>query len=225
MREVSIFCDESGSDGGHSAYRLVTLVFHDQDEALDEAISRYERALALKELEGIAFHCSPCMYGTKAYKGIDIEVRKQMFARFEIFAKTLPVTYRTFAYRRSEVDDSDVFSQRLQRDIESFLDEHLEHFQSYDRVKIYYDDAQRAVSSALHAAIEVKLSKQAVLYREAHPGDYHLFQMADYVCTMELAAIKYGNGTATETDRRFLGDTERLFKKNRLKSVRKKRMS
>ena len=224
MGDVSIFCDESGTDGGHSAYRLVTLVFHDQSEEIGGLVSRYEKALDAKGLQRIAFHCSPIMNGTKAYKDIDIETRKQMFARFEIFAKALPVSYRTFAYRRSEVADPEAFSHRLRKDIEAFLDDHLEQFQSFDKVKIYYDDAQRAVSRALHEAIAAKLSKQAVMYREAHPSSYHLFQMADYVCTMELAAIKFSRGEATNTDKLFLGETERAFRKNRLKNVRRKLM-
>jgi hypothetical protein len=136
MGEVSVFCDESGSDGGRSAYRLVTLVFHNQDEDLAEPVFRYERALDAAGLAHVAFHCSPCMYGTKSYKGIDIESRKQMFARFEIFAKALPVMYRTFAYRRSEVVDAGKFARRLQCDIEGFLNDHLARFQAYDKVKI-----------------------------------------------------------------------------------------
>ena len=147
-----------------------------------------------------------------------------MFVRFEIFAKTLPVKYHTFAYKRSEVADAGKFSKRLQKDVERFLGDHLEEFQAFDQVKIYYDNAQQAISNALHAAIAAKLSKQAVLYREAHPSRYHLFQMADYVCTMELAALKFSHGEATETDKRFLGKTERLFKKNHLKAVRRKLM-
>ena len=92
------------------------------------------------------------------------------------------------------------------------------------RSLVYYDDAQRTVSRALHSAVEVKLSRQAVMYREAHPGAYYLFQMADYICTMELAAIKYAYGESTATDRRFLGDTERSFKRNHLRGIRRKRM-
>ena len=224
MSEVSIFCDESGTDGGHSTYRLVTLVFHDQSQELGELVACYERALDVQGLPHIAFHCSPIMYGTKAYKGVDIEVRRKLFTRFEIFSKTLPARYCTFAYKRSEVADPDVFSRRLRKDIEGFLGDHLEEFQTFDQVKIYYDNAQQAISDALHEAIEAKLSKQAVMYREAHPSRYHLFQMADYACTMELAAIKYSRGEATETDKRFLGKTERLFRKNHLKAIRRKLM-
>ena len=68
----------------------MTLVFHNQSEEIGGLVSRYEKALDAKGLQRIAFHCSPIMNGTKAYKDIDIETRKQMFARFEIFAKALP---------------------------------------------------------------------------------------------------------------------------------------
>ena len=136
MSEISIFCDESGTDGGHSTYRLVTLVFHDQSQGLGDFVSCYEKALDAQGLQHIAFHCSPIMNGTKVYKDVDIEDRRKMFTRFEIFAKTLPVRYHTFAYKRSEVADADKFLKRLQKGVEGFLGDHLEEFQAFDKVKI-----------------------------------------------------------------------------------------
>ena len=42
LREPSIFVDESGSQGGHSRYCLVTLLMHDQDDSIAENIASYE---------------------------------------------------------------------------------------------------------------------------------------------------------------------------------------
>lgn len=63
----------------------------------------------------------------------------------------------------------------------------------------------------------------AVTYRLASPADYRLSQAADYICTMELTALKYQNKTSTATDEKFFGSWSQ-FKKGILKEVRQKRM-
>lgn len=75
-REVSAFVDESGGINGTSKYRLVTLVFHEQDTPIGDAISRYEADLAAKGLPDIPFHAGPLMYGKDAYRGLDLATRR-----------------------------------------------------------------------------------------------------------------------------------------------------
>lgn len=88
-------------------------------------------------------------------------------------------------------------------------------------VKVYYDNGQRSIAESLHRAIEYALSKDAVVYRPAQPPEYRLSQAADYICTMELTAIKYAEHTATATDEKFFGKWSD-FKKGILKETRKK---
>ena len=54
----------------------------------------------------------------------------------------------------------------MRRDIANLLLDELERFQSFDKVKIYYDDGQSMVAHALHAAVEYALSKESVLHRK-----------------------------------------------------------
>ena len=44
MRELSIFVDESGSDGLSDRYYLLTVVMHDQSDSIAESIKAYEDA-------------------------------------------------------------------------------------------------------------------------------------------------------------------------------------
>lgn len=46
-------------------------------------------------------------------------------------------------------------------------------------------------------------------------------QVADYLCTMELTALKYGDRTSTATDEKFFGSWN-LFKKGSYKEMRRK---
>lgn len=78
-------------------------------------------------------------------------------------------------------------------------------------------------NGALHKAIDYTLSKNAVAYRPASAVDYRLSQVADYICTAELAALKYQGKASTATDEKFFGSWLQ-FKKGVLKEVRAKHM-
>ena len=58
MRELSIFVDESGSDGLSDRHYLLTVVMHDQSENIADSIAAYEGALRAKGAPG---HTLPCV--------------------------------------------------------------------------------------------------------------------------------------------------------------------
>ena len=148
-------------------------------------------------------------HGTKAY--------------FSSFVRKLPISYTTFAYRRSEFADLDKLTERMRRDISEVLLNHLGFFQSFDDVKVYYDNGQDIVKRALDRSISKILSKGVVQRRKTSMTDYRLEQVADYLCTIELALVKYEAKEDGETYNKFFGGVDR-FKKNWLKQARSKRM-
>lgn len=99
MREVSVFCDESGGENGHSRYCIIALVFHEQGKSFDGALVRYRRALRDASLEDVPFHASPLMYGKGDYAGMSLEGRKGLFMSFFILQKALPYRFKVFSYR------------------------------------------------------------------------------------------------------------------------------
>ena len=66
LNELSLFVDESGSEGKGSKYYLLTLVFHNQSNDILNNIAAYEQTLKDKSLPDVPFHASPLMNGTKA---------------------------------------------------------------------------------------------------------------------------------------------------------------
>ena len=203
MSELSVFVDESGDLGGVSNYYLVTLVFHDQNDAIVERIDRYERALSQFSLPNTPFHAGPLLNGNGDYKDLPKEQRRHLLSAFRAFIQHLPIRYLCLQYRMSEfAGNQNGLAERMRRDLTVELFDHLEFFQRYDTVKIYYD----------------------IVYREATPRAYRLFQVADYICTIELTAIKFDSKEDTKTDRLFFG-TRRTFKKGFLLYLRKKRMN
>ena len=64
-----------------------------------------------------------------------------------------------------EFDRADKLLIRMKRDITSFLFDHLEFFQTFDKVKVYYDDGQQAVSEVIHEAIATRCRKMRTCLR------------------------------------------------------------
>lgn len=65
------------------------------------------------------------------------------------------------------------------------------------------------------------LSKGVVVHRKTSMADYRLEQVADHLCTIELAAVKYAAKENDETYNKLFGGIG-SFKKNWLKQARRK---
>ena len=223
MSELSIFVDESGGMNGTSRYCLVTLVFHNQKDDISPIITFYEEILKTISLPNRPFHTSPLLYGKKEYAHDTLELRKRQLGSFFSFTQRLPIRYATFAYKRSEVPTPELFISRFRKDLVVFIAEHLAYFQSFDCVKIYYDNGQQMVTHALNAAFEYMLTPSTLMHRNATPSSYRLSQVADFLCTIELTALKAVSNDMTSSDIKFFGGNQ-AFKKNYLKKIRRKRM-
>ena len=136
------------------------------------------------------------MNGKDQYSGLDLRTRKMLLGSFRVFFRHIPVRYHTFAYATKEFTSLEKLAGTMRRDLVNFLFDNLAQLQAYDAVKVYYDNGQHSIAESLHLAIEYALSKDAVVYRSAQPSEYRLSQAADYICTMELTAIKYAEHTA-----------------------------
>ena len=222
-KELSVFVNESDDRGGKARYYLLTLVFHDQADSIAEAVTGYEAKLARADLPNIPFHSEPLMNGHKDYEFLGIEQRKAMLAYFSSFIRRLPISYTTFVYRRSQFEDPTRLMERMGRDISSAMVEHLDFFQSFDDVKVYYDNGQDIVKQALDRSVGKVLSKGVVRRRKTSMTDYRLEQVADYLCTIELALVKYEAKENGETYNKFFGGIG-SFKRNWLKQARSKRI-
>ena len=223
VREIGIFADESGGQGGHSRYYVLTLVFHEQDKDISAELEKHRRGLADRHLKELPFHAGPLMNGHDEYEGMDFAVRKAYFSHFFLLLQHLPITYHTFVYKRSEFSGVEGLTSRMRRDITNLLFDNLDYIQSFDKVKIYYDDGQEMVAKALHAAVEYVISTQSILYRRSSSADFALAQTADMLCALELAAVKFSAGEQTRTDEKMFG-CARAFKNNYMKVIKRKRL-
>lgn len=99
----------------------------------------------------------------------------------------------------------------------------MDFFQSFDDVKVYYGNGQDIVRQALDRSVGKVFSKGAVRRRKASMTDYRLEQVADYLCTIELALVKHEAKENGGTYNKFFGGIG-SFKRNWLKQARSKQI-
>ena len=222
-RILSCFHDETGEQDMRAGYYMVAMVIHDQDESLEPYIRQYEDRLRDSGIDDIPFHMVKLLHGHEGYEGVDPADRKKMLVAFNTFVRTLPVSYQVFSYTDFDVKDTEALAKRLESDIESFLKDNLGKFQEFDEVAIYYDGGHKAVRSALRKAFDSALSKGVAHFKKPPYQDKRLDQVADYFCSIELAAMRYGSGKVSSTYNKFFGSW-RNFRANYLKLARRKRI-
>lgn len=223
MRELSVFIDESGDIGTGSEYYLLTLVFHNQSDDIDSWLSSYEQACTASNLPKNTFHFTPVLRGHAPFDSMGYSTRKRLLSRFRYFVERLPFKYVCLSYEKRRFSNTANLQAKMQRDIERFIRDNLVFFQEFDVVKVYYDNGQSIVSTSVHGAISAALFEDAVVYRNIKPNRYRLFQVADYICGIELAAIRYERNQAGSTEERFLGSWKD-FRQNYLKKLRRHRL-
>ena len=80
---------------------------------------------------------------------------------------------------------------------------------------------QHAVHAALREAYDATLSKGVVIHKSPQYQEKRLSQVADYLCAVELAAVRYDSGDVSPTYDKFFG-SRKMFRANYLKQARRK---
>lgn len=223
LRGPSRPVDELGSDNLRDEHYLLVFVLREQLDPITHEIERYEQSLRDKGLPDIPLHSGLLLTGHEGYEGMPLADRKRLPSSFRVLFRNLPVRHVCAVLRLSEYGNIGHVKAAMRRSIANFLFDNLGYFQGFDDVKIYYDSGRRTMAHALHRAMGLARAKNAVVYRAAVPENYWLSQAADYICTMELVALRYRDGEPSATDKKFFGSWSQ-FKKGILREMRAKRV-
>ena len=219
---LSCFQDETGEQDMRAGYYMVSMVIHDQHDPIGECVKRYEERLQASGLPEIPFHMADLLHGHGDYEGLPLPDRKRMLVAFATFVRTLPVSYHVFQYTDFDVKNPEQLMGRLGADVEAFIERKYPFFQKFDEVAVYYDGGQKTAGKALRAAFDAALSRDVATYKKPKYEDKLLYQVADYFCSIELAAKRYANGQVSSTYEKFFGAWT-SFRANYLKQARRKR--
>ncbi len=219
---LSVFIDESGDFGpyeSHAPYYLVSMVLHDQSVDIRENISSFEAHLAnLGYQHHHAVHTGPLIRRESVYKDILVEDRRKLYSALFNFTRKLDIKYACAIVKKSECQDVITLTSRLSKEIAAILRDNADYMNSFDRIIVYYDNGQIELTKILTSVISTLYTH--VEYRKVRPVDYKLFQVADLICTTELLEEK----TSFSRSELEFFNNKRDFRKNYLKSIRKKHL-
>jgi hypothetical protein len=224
VSELSIFIDESGDFGdGGSCYYVVAFVFHDQRSDVAPHLARLAQSLAdIGVPANHAVHTGAAIRGEAEYRGIPVATRKGAFTRLFAFARSAPVAYQAFAFRKREHPDRLKLKGAISRAFALFLRDNAEFFLGFDKVIAYYDNGQAEITDIVNTLFNAFFFD--VEFRKVVPSDYRLFQVADLCCTLELLRIKQADHCLSRSDLYFF-QSYRALKKDYLAKIDKKRFN
>lgn len=147
-----------------------------------------------------------------------IAERRRIFNKMMAFIRSVGIQYKCFSIEKKHIKDSVEATGKLSKQISSFIRNHYDDFLAFNDVKIYYDNGQVEVSKLLSSVFNALLPNP--IFRKVMPTDYKLFQVADFICTMELLNLKLENNLFSRSEMIFFGN-KRDLKQNYLKALRK----
>lgn len=222
MKELSVFIDESGDFGEYdykSPFYIITMVFHDQNEDISQAVSKLDHELSYLNLSGLCIHTGPIIRKEEIYSNMSIQERRRIFNKMLAFFRQINILYKSFYIEKKHTENVVDATGRLSKQISTFIRDHSEEFLSFDDVKIYYDNGQVEVSKILSSVFNILLPNP--IFRKVMPMDYKLFQVADLLCSMKLVHLKMENNLFSKSELNFFGSIRDL-KKNYLKPILKR---
>lgn len=224
MRELSIFCDESGDFGPYDhrcPYYIVALVFHDQSIEISNEVALIESRISYLGFDSdTAIHTAPLIRRESEFANISMKERRKLFDALFSFFNHCDVSFQTFVVEKSKFGSGDNLAERLAKVMGEFLRENLEFFHSYDRVVVYYDRGQKEVTRTLKIIFSANMMN--VEFSIVQPNKYRLFQVADLICTLELVRLKSLNKSISVSENDFFINMKRL-KKTYLRRLEQKR--
>jgi len=224
MAELSIFIDESGDFGETTerpAYYLVTMVFHNQSININENISKLEESVRVSGFNVEYIHTGPVIRREDVFANYSIDERRKLIYKMLNFYNNCEIFHDTVIINRKEATDKLTLSGKLAKGITEMIRRHIEYFNQFDKVIVYYDNGQIELSSILNAVLTVLFGD--VEFRKAEPQKYRLLQVADFVCSMELLKIKRDEKRLSKSEEKFFYKPQEL-KKVFLKSIDKKKL-
>lgn len=222
MKELSIFIDESGDFGDysfHSPYYIITMVFHDQSVDIQEQIRHLDAELSYLGLNNLCIHTGPIIRKEEIYQSMDIFERRRVFNKMMAFIRSIDVHYKCFHIEKKHIADAVEATGKLSKQISQFIRDHYDDFLSFDDVKIYYDNGQVEMSKLLSSVFNALLPNP--IFRKVMPSDYKLFQVADFICSLQLVRLKLDANQFSKSEMNFFGN-QRDLKQNYLNPLKKK---
>lgn len=224
MNVLSVFVDESGDFGAyspHSPFYLFSLVFHEQENNIEEDIRHLNNRIQEHGFEPHAIHTGPIIRNEGYYRNYMPEERKRIFNDLLLFFNKVNISYQVISVDKKEARTRNSLIGKLSKQLSSFLKAEQNYFLKFDKIIIYYDYGQNDITTILTSTFNALFNN--VEFRHVQPFAYKLFQVADMICTLELSKLNYDNAHVSKSESNFYG-SYRQFRDYYYKTIKKKRI-
>lgn len=225
MKELSVFVDESGHFGSGSNQNqlyIILLVLHDQNNELKPIFDCLNEEFRMINSPNAYFHAGAILRREDEFKNISICVRRKMFNIMSHFTNKMEFKYISVIadYKKSFTNEQ--LYECLQKSLKRILVNNVDFFTSFDVIKIYYDNGQKLLTKLITDSFCDEFSNVEIKFIDPH--EYTLFQVADFISTLELVNINYKNNNISKSELYFFGSYGD-FKRNYYKQIEKKKIS
>ncbi len=226
-KAISIFVDESGNFGDlndSARYCIIAFVVHDSLLDISRFGEELDRAYSDIGLDPstFLFHTAPLIRQEGIFSAMNRRMRGRILERMLTFVRRVDFCYRCFCLDTKFVNSADQIFDRFKVQIGDFLTAYLHGQSGVQKISVYYDAGQKAVSRLLQEVFSAVVPFPVAFVEGARQIDYKLFQVADLVCTTRLIEQRLADGMPlTHSEMRFFGG-QRDFKRNILKKIKTK---
>ena len=226
-KTLSVFVDESGiwnESESSSRYYIVALVMHDQSIDISQAIASLDRDIASLGVVNLCFHAAPIIRGNGTFEILSAELRRKIFSRMMGFVRKVDFKYHCLWVDKHYCDSTEQLTERLDRQLRSFLDATKSTVGGFSKIKVYYDCGQPSITQLLRKGFDDLGNPCVEFAQSVTPRRYKLFQVADLVCTLRLLEIKLENeGRLAPIEFSFFGGIK-SFKHSILRRIKSKQI-
>ena len=225
MSILSVFVDESGNFNmapDDVSFYSIAFVFHNQSHDIGPYVDILNNALDGIDYPGTFVHTAPIIRGKDEYTDLNRKERLAIFNRFMQFLNKIPYSYFFLLYDKSDFDNQTALLNKMQKDIQNFINASMVSFSGFDDIIVYYDDGQKDIASLLRTIFKSTFSSYAK-FRHINQKDYRLAQAADFICTIETTAYKWEKGYITKSETNFF-QKRSVFIKSYYKQIKRHRI-
>lgn len=227
INELSIFIDEAGDVGVYDdsknpisdRYYLITLVFHDQNQSIEPQVEFLRNRLEKSDFTANAIHSGPLIRKEPPFRDYKSEDVFRVLQHMLYFLMKSPIRYYVIAVDKTKYVTREALEFAITNQIMAFINMNYAWLSKFKKIKIYYDNGQKIVSESIRNSFcsEFECKMNCV-----KPGDYFLFQVADFICTFNLIEIKRQKSQMSNSEKRIF--SPKKFKKMFFSEIEKKRM-
>ncbi len=222
-KNLSVFIDESGDFGEfdpHSPFYIVSMVLHDQSEDISDYLSNFCHHISELGFSNHAIHTAPLIRkDVSEYENLSREERRKLFNSLFHLARRLPIRFLSVTVSKITSTDEIELTYRITKELKKTLTAKNNYFSDFDKIIVYYDNGQVQLTKIITAIFSVLFEN--VEMRKVRPVDYTLFQVADLICTVELAEAKSRSCGLSKSENDFYMGVQ-SFRKNIYKHIQKK---